>query len=176
MEDLSEQLLAKTFPTTPEEFDRVEILSTKLVRIDLVRWMDEMVETHICKRHWDREKFLFFTETMRSSFSNTHDLYKIQAMKNPDKKIHISVLPGDVYYDILFKAHEFWTAITIEFQNIFRRYNMSNQHKFIFEIPTNPLSETAVLIIQSIVLNKNLMKVMIQLQENSATMLGHIQS
>lgn len=176
MEGIYEQWLANTFPKTPEEFDMVEVLSTTLVRINLVKWMSDMLEKHIKESHPDREKFLFFTETMKSSHSNTNYLYKIQAAYNLDHGTHVNVVPGNLFYDILLRAHEFWANITTEFRNIFTQYNLQNEHKTIFKIPTNPLGEKAVQIIQSIVTNETLKNIMPQLQENSATILGHIQT
>lgn len=179
MENLLEeqQYLTNTFPKTPEEFDRVEVLMRSFVRIDLVRWMNEIDETeiHINESNDDREKFSFFAETMNSSFSNTNQLYKIQAAKNLDEKVHIHVGPENIYYNILFKAHELWAAITTEFQNIFLEYNVYNKPGFVFQIPTKPLSERAILIVRAIVANEKLNELMTQLQENSEIMLGYIQ-
>lgn len=80
MKDPPEELIAVMFPKTSKEFKRADVLSTALVRIDLVRWMDEM--KHIIESDSDREKFLFFTESMRNSFINTGSLYRVQAAIN----------------------------------------------------------------------------------------------
>lgn len=138
--------------------------------------MDEMLETHINESHCDRKKFLFFTKTMKSSFSDTHDLYKIQALINLDKRISKNVLPGNSHYEILFQAHEFWTAITIEFEEIFIKYSLLDRYKlFILQIPRKPLSEKPIQIIQAIATNGNLVNIMIQLQENIAIIISHTQ-
>lgn len=136
-----------------------------------------MRETHVSD-HSDKEKFLFFTKTMKISLPNINYLYQIQAAINLDKEAHNNhVLPGNIYYDILFKAHEVWTEITTEFQNIFSPCgNIKDQYTSVFQIPKNPHSGLAILIILSVVSNENLMKVMIKLQENSAIVLGHIES
>lgn len=140
MEDSSQQRLAITFPKTQEEFDKVEFLSATMKRIELVRWMDEMLETYISEGHCDREKFLFFAKIMRLSFSETSYLYKIQGTINFD-----NILSGGSTYEILFKAHEFWTTITTEFEEIFSKYSLSNRYKlFILLIPRKPLSERLI--------------------------------
>lgn len=176
IEDLSVRPLVNTFPKTRQEFEKVDFLSTKMARIDLIRWMEEMLETHINESHCDRKKFLFFTKTMRSSFSNTYDLYKIQAKINLDKKISKNVLPGNSHYKILFQAHEFWTALTTEFEEIFIKYSLLDRYKsFILQIPRKLLSEKPIQIIQAIAINENLMNIMIQLQENIAIIISHIQ-
>ena len=179
MENPSEeqQYLANTFPKTPEEFDRVEVLARSFVRIDLVRWMNEMdkTEIHINESNDDREKFSFFAKTMNSSFSNTIELYKIQAAKNLDEEVHIHVRPENIYYDILLKAHELWAAITTEFQKIFSKYNVYNKPGYVFQIPAKRLSEKAIFIVRAIISNEKLSEVMTQLQENSEIMLGYIQ-
>lgn len=178
MENLSEEeYLANEFPKTPEEFDRVEVLSTSFVRIDLVRWMNEIVkkEVHIIESSDERGRFSFFAETMDSSFSKTNDLYKIQAAKNLDEEVDIHISPDNIYYNILFKSHKLWTTITTEFVGIFYKFNVYEKHKFVFQIPTKPLSERAILIIRAIVLNKKLIEVMPQLQENSEIMRDYIQ-
>lgn len=178
MEALSrDQYLANKFPKTAEEFDRVEVLETLFVRIDLVRWMNRIDETEIRinESDDDREKFTFLADTMDSSFSNTNELYKIQAAKNLDERVHIHVRPENIYYNILFKAHDLWATITCEFQNIFAYYNVFDKHEFVFQIPTKPLTEKAILIVRAIVANERLTELMIQLQENSEIMLGYIQ-
>ena len=177
MEFLSdEEYLANVFPKTPEEFDRVEVISTSFVRIDLVRWMNEIVkkEVHIIESSDGRGRFSFFAKTMDSSFSKTNDLYKIQAAKNLDEGVHIHISPDNIYYNILFKSHKLWTTITNEFVGIFYKFNVYENPQFVFQIPTKPLSERAILIIRAIVSNKKLMEVMPQLQENSEIMLGYI--
>ena len=178
MENLSEEeYLANKFPKTPEEFDKVGVLSREFVRIDLVRWMNEIAnkEVNIIESSDERERFSFFAKTMDSSLSNTNDLYKIQAAKNLDEEVHIHISPDNIYYNILFKAHKLWTAITTEFIGIFLKFNVYNKPGFVFQIPTKPLSERAILIIRAIVSNKEIMEIMPQLQENSEIMLGYIQ-
>lgn len=188
MENPSEEQLLQTFPKTSREFHGAEILSNALVRVNLVKWMDEM--KHICESDSDREEFLFFAETLRYSFLNTSHLYRIEAGMNwKEAKIYTDVIqPESVYYNILFKAHRFWTIVTTEFRNIFNTiYNndmmstssledQQQRSKIILEIPTNPLSEKSRQLIQAILTNKNLIKVMIPLQEISETIDGCIQT
>lgn len=179
MENLSkeQQNLVNTFPKTPEQFDRVDVLARYFVRIDLVRWMNEIdkKEIRINEGIDEREKFSFFAKTMDSSFSNTNELYKIQAAKNLDEEVHIHVRPENIYYNILFKAHELWAAITTEFQNIFLEYNILDRPGIVSLIPKKPLSEKGVFLIRSICANEKLSEAMTQLQENSEIMLGYIQ-
>lgn len=116
VEDPPEELIAVMFPKTLKEFERAEVLSTALVQIDLVRWIDEM--KHIIESDSNREMFLIFTETMRNSYINTGSLYRVQAAINrTDRNIANSnfVTLENVYYDTLFKAHKFWTTITLQF-------------------------------------------------------------
>lgn len=174
MEDPSKEQLARTFPKTSETFEKMEILSNAMTRIDLVKWIEDIVEEHIHDGHDHREKFLFFTETLKTSFANTKYLYTIQATINQDEQISIFVNPENVYYDILFKAHEFWTTITIEFRKIFRIY-MSGLGQY-RQIPKKQLSEKLIQTIQAIATNENLMQAITLMHVNSATIFDYIQS
>lgn len=191
MENLSEEQLLQTFPKTSGEFYRAEILSNALVRNNLVKWMDEM--KYICESDSDREKFFFFAETLKNSFLNICHLYRIESGMNwKEAKIDTDdIQPESDYYNILFKAHKFWITVTTEFQNIFNNITYNNndmmstssedQHqqqrsKIILEIPTNPLSEKSRQIIQAILTNEELIRVMIPLQEISETIVGCIQT
>lgn len=176
MENL-EHSLAITFPKTPEEFDRVRVLSTGFLRISLVDWMHDIdkIGINIIESDDDRKMFSVLAETMESSFSNTNELYKIQAAKNLDEEVDIHVLPENIYYNVLFKAHKLWTTITTKFQKIFLKYNVYNKPGYVFQIPTKPLTERAILIIRAIVSSKTLRETMTELQENSEIMLSYIQ-
>lgn len=100
----------KKFPTTPEEFDRVGVIQTRLriffVRIDLVRWVNAMFEKYPYTNDLpEKEKLTYCIRTMSSSFNRINYLYKIQAAYNLSIGISINVKPGNSYYDIFIMAH-----------------------------------------------------------------------
>lgn len=112
-------LFSTEFPTTPEEFDRVEVLCTFFVRIDLVRWVNAMFKKYpYTNGQLDNEMLTYYTKIMNHSFDRINYLYKIQAAYNLSLKVSINVKPGNYYYDILIKAHELWTSLTKQFVNI----------------------------------------------------------
>lgn len=171
----SKQYLIDTFPDTPEKFDRVEVLETMMVRIDLVKWMDGMFKKYVTENDPNREKLLYFTTIMTSSHAKTNYLFKIQAALNLDNKISINVAPGNIFYDLLFESHRFWTALTKEFVDIFTSLRLRYQYEYIFLLlKSNPILKGKQIII-IIATNKKLMEIMKQLEENTKLIFDHIQ-
>ncbi len=176
MEDsTSKQYLIDTFPDTPEKFDRVEVLETMMVRIDLVKWMDGMFEQYVTQNDLNREKLLYYTTIMTSSHVKTNYLYKIQAAFNLHHKISINVAPGNIFYDLLFESHRLWTALTKEFVDLFASLGLSDEPEFIFAlIKSRPILKGRYIILL-IASNQQLMEIMKQLEENSKLIFDHIQ-
>lgn len=171
----SKQYLIDTFPDTPEKFDRVEVLETMMVRIDLVKWMDGMFKKYVTQDDPNREKFLYYTTIMTSSHAKTNYLFKIQAALNLDNKISINVVPGNIFYDLLFESHRFWTAVTKEFINLFTSLRLRYEYEYIFFLlKSNPIlkGKQIMLIIAT---NIKLMKIMKKLEENTKLIFDHIQ-
>ncbi len=174
MEDpTSIQYLIDTFPDTPEKFDRVEVLETRMVRIDLVRWMVTMFKKYVTENHPDREKLLYYTERMASSHDKTNYLFKIQAALNLDNKIPINVVPGNMFYYLLFESHRFWTALTKEFVDTFTSQRLRYEYIFLL-LKSDPIlkGKEVILILAA---NKKLMAIMKQLEENTKLISDHIQ-
>ena len=174
MEDpKSKQYLIDTFPDTPEKFDRVEVLETRMVRIDLVKWMVSMFKKYVTQNDPNREKLLYYTTIMTSSHAKTNYLFKIQAALNLDNKISINVAPGNIFYDLLFESHRFWTALTKEFVDIFTSQRLRYEY-IISLLKSGPILK-AKQIILIIATNKKLMAIMKQLEKNTNLIFDHIQ-
>ncbi len=132
MEDpTSKQYLIDTFPDTPEKFDRVEVLETRMVRFDLVKWMVSMFKKYVTQNDPNREKLLYYITIMTSSHAKTNYLFKIQAALNLDNKISINFAPGNIFYDLLFESHRFWTALIKEFVDIFTSQILRYEYIFL---------------------------------------------
>lgn len=161
------------FPETPEEFDRAEVIHNWMVRIDLVRWMDGMFEKY--PDHPNKEKLLYYAKTMISSHDKTNYLYKIQAALNLKAQISINVAPENFYYDILLKAHQLWTTLTLQFVNIFIKTNVSFGHEYILELPKLSPSDKGREILNLIVENEFLLEIIKQLEDNLNITVSYIE-
>lgn len=162
------------FPETPEEFDRAEVIHNWMVRIDLVRWMDTILKKY--PDHPNKEKLLYYAKTMISSHDKTNYLYKIQAALNLKAQISINVAPGNFYYDILFKAHQLWATLTLQFVNIFIMTNLAYNHEYIMELPKLSPSDKGRSILNLIVENEFLLEIIKQLEDNLNTTVSYIES
>lgn len=93
------------FPTTPEEFDRVEVFGTTMVRIDFIKWMNTMYKRYSCtNRHSKKEKATYYINIMITSFERINYLYKIQVSINFQAKKSINIKLDNEYYNIFFKS------------------------------------------------------------------------
>lgn len=163
------------FPKTPEEFDRAEVIHTSMVRIDLIRLMNVLFEKYP-HTHLDKEKLSYYTKIMTSSHDKTNYLYKIQAALNLKAKISINVAPENIYYDVLLKANQLWTTLTIKFINIFIETKMVTKPEYIFELFKLPPCVKGREILSVITENKFLMEIINQLEDNLKITVNHIQS
>lgn len=173
----------KKFPTTPEEFDRVGVIQTRLriifVQIDLVRWVNAMFEKYPYTNDLpEKEKLTYCTRIMSNSFDRINYLYKIQAAYNLSIGISINVKPGNSYYDIFIMAHNLWTALTIKFINIFvDTLGVYNYHDFdilselVNQTPNNKGKEIMDLVIK----NEELHEIIKQMEDNLDEAISHIE-
>lgn len=146
------------FPTTPEEFDRAGVITTTMVRIDLVKWINTMVKKYQYPDHYPSvaETLKFYSETITYSFDRMNWIYKLQAAENLKQGILINVQPGNYYYDILFKANRSWHALTFEIVKIFISTKVIDNHPFVYELVKLPPCVIGRQIMDLIVENKSL--------------------
>ncbi len=164
----------KNFPKTPEEFDRAEVIHNWMVRIDLVRWMNAILEVYT--NHPNKENLAYYGKIMMSSHDKTNYLFKIQAAINLKAKISINVEPGNFYYNILLEAHQLWNTLTLQFVIIFVRTNVIHDHEYIFQLLQMAPRAIGGEILNLIAENESLMEITNQLKDNLNTIVSHIQS
>lgn len=169
------------FPTTPEEFDRVEVLSNTVVRIDLVRWLNAMFKKFPYENNQaEKEKFTYYTTTMTSSHERVNYLYKIQATHNLRAKVSINVRPGNEYYDILLKAHQLWLDLTLQFVEIFMQTLVTDNSRYFWALPnssgTNPSQDNkGRQIMSQIIRNELIYGIIKQMEDNLKIVVSYIE-
>lgn len=168
------------FPTTPEEFDRVEVLSNTVVRIDLVRWLNSMFKKFpYTNNQAEKEKLTYYTMAITSHHERVNYLYKIQATYNLRAKVSVNVKPGNEYYNILLKAHQLWLDLTLQFVEIFMQTLVTDNSRYFWTLPNLSASPSqnnkGKQIMGLIIGNKLIPDIIKQMDDNLKIVVSHIE-